>query len=260
MPSEPGSCGQAGSLLAALSQGFLSLFFCPPPRPSSQQFQIKVPLRSVVCPLCGVWGGCSAWDGRGAGRGRELLPVTAFSRTGPPGSCGRPCPCGECGPTCARSPAIPPAACPPRHSGIHVGMCSLSPRGPPSVSPLISPSFWVPDSPSVSVLPPTPSPCSRNPGPLPELQSPFPSLLGIAVLLLPAPLLCHLSVPDHSQGLPSLAFPAPVLQPGVKSTLELLLPLPSWAQSPRRSPSLPLLPPRTRTPGPETGASSPSPL
>ena len=126
------------------------------------------------------------------------------------------------------------------------------PRGPPSGSPLISPSFGVSRCPFTA-----PSAFSRNRGPLPELLSLFPSLLGITVLLLPASLLCCLSVLHHSRGfLSSLALPGPVLPRVLKSTAELILPPPSPGPVPSAQ-SFPLsVPPRTRTTGPGTGTSS----
>lgn len=62
MPLEPGSCGQAGSLLFDLSRGFLSLFFCPLPTPVHNSFKLKY--------LSGLWSALSVgW--RGWARGRE---------------------------------------------------------------------------------------------------------------------------------------------------------------------------------------------
>lgn len=72
-PLEPGSGGQAGSLLLDLSRGFLSLFFCPLPTPVHSNFKLKylsglwsaLSLRGV-----GGWArGGEEWDRGGAGRG-----------------------------------------------------------------------------------------------------------------------------------------------------------------------------------------------
>lgn len=63
----------------------------PPPYPSSQQFQIKVPLI-----FCGISWGCVE-EGLGAGRGWERPGFRAFSRTAPLASCNGPSLCGSLG-------------------------------------------------------------------------------------------------------------------------------------------------------------------
>lgn len=63
----------------------------PPPYPSSQQFQIKVPLI-----FCGLSWGCVE-EGLGAGRGWEPPGFRAFSRTAPLASCNGPSLCGSLG-------------------------------------------------------------------------------------------------------------------------------------------------------------------
>lgn len=72
MPLEPGSCGQAGSLLFDLSRGFLSLFFCPLPTPVHSSFKIKY-LSGLWSALSVGWGGWARggeeWETGGAGQG-----------------------------------------------------------------------------------------------------------------------------------------------------------------------------------------------
>ena len=80
VPLEPGSGGQASSLLLDLSRGFLSLFFCPLPTPVHSNFKLKY-LSGLWSALSVLWGGGPGVgrSGRGEGRGGVLLHVTAFS-------------------------------------------------------------------------------------------------------------------------------------------------------------------------------------
>lgn len=221
---EPGSCGQAGSLLFDAGQGFLSLFFCPLPSPVHSSFKLKY-LSGLWSALSVGWGGGAGgeegWERGGEGRAGSCSlsqPLPEQDLWGPGvglllvGRVGGP----VLGALRSRPQRVPPLGSALALPG-HLSICSLSPAGPFRFSPHVPPFLGLRGASRSSPFSPCPLPLQQELRTPARAAVPLPFPAWDRCPAPPGPLLCCLSVLDHSRGFPSLAFPAPVLHSaGVK--------------------------------------------